>query len=438
MTWQEKRQRRFENWLNPAGVDFVSPEAKRDYQGKVRRMIDAIELKKTPDRIPLYPNYTFFPAYATGRLPVEVMSEARTAVAAWSDFLRDYAFDAFAVVGLMCPIPVMETLGYDLYHWPGSGGVPRDSIYRYFERDWMEASEYVDLARDPSNFWMRQYVPRFCKSLSGFTSLPVATEFFELPNLTGFVAPFGLPEVQESLKKLQEAGTMALNWMGAVGAFMARATAEGHPASTGGMSKAPFDILSDTLRSMKSAMLDMRRRPEAIIEAAERLTPLAAKMAIDSINRTGNPLVFMPLHKGADGFMSQAQFEKFYWPSLKKVMEMIIEEGGVPVPFAEGGYSQRIDYLREFPKGSVAWMIDRTDLAELKKRVGDQVCLIGNVPGSMLHSAGPADIEKYCRDLIDQVGPGGGFMMATGTVLDEGRPEMVKAMINTTLKYGRY
>lgn len=438
MTWQEKRQERFEKWLNPEGANFVSPEAKTAYQAKVQRMIDAIELKKTPDRIPIYPNYTFLPAYATGRLPIEVMSDVQSAVGAWSDFIKEYAFDAYAVVGLMCPIPVMETLGYQLYSWPGSRGVPRDSIYRYFERDWMEASEYTDLAQDPSNFWLRKYIPRFCTNLSGLSSLPVATEFFELPNLTGFVAPFGLPEVQASLKKLQEAGDLALNWMGSVGQFMGQALNEGHPSSTGGMTKAPFDILSDTLRSMKSAMLDMRRNGDAIVEACGRLVPLAAKQAIDSINRTGNPLVFMPLHKGADGFMSQAQFEKFYWPSLKRVMELIIEAGGVPVPFAEGGYGQRIDYLNELPKSSVVWMIDRTDMIELKKRVGDNVCLIGNVPGSMLHSATPADIESYCRELIDKVGPGGGFMMATGTVLDDGRPDMVKAMINTTLKFGVY
>jgi hypothetical protein len=438
MTWQEKRQERFEKWLNPEGIVFAGPEAKAAYQAKVQRMIDAIELKKTPDRIPIYPNYTFFPAYAAGRLPLEVMSDAASAVEVWSGFIKEYAFDAYGPIGLMCPIPVMEALGYQLYSWPGSRGTPRDGIYRYFERDWMEASEYADLAQDPTNFWLRKYIPRFCSNLSGLSSLPVVTEFFELPNLTGFVTPFGLPDVQNALKKLMEAGDLALNWMQTVGQFMGRATSEGHPSSSGGMTKAPFDILSDTLRSMKSAMLDMRRNGEAIIEACERLTPLAAKMGIDSINRSGNPLVFMPLHKGADGFMSQAQFEKFYWPSLKRVMELIIEAGGVPVPFAEGGYSQRIDYLNELPKSAAAWMIDRTDMVELKKKVGGNVCLIGNVPGSLLHSATPADVEKYCRNLIDQVGPGGGFMLATGAVLDEGRPEMVKAMINAVLEFGVY
>ena len=97
-----------------------------------------------------------------------------------------------------------------------------------------------------------------------------------------------------------------------------------------------------------------------------------------------------------------------------------------------------MDCMNDMRKGAVAWMIDKTDMLELKKKVGDNCCLIGNVPGSMFHSGTPADIEQYCRNLIDKVAPGGGFMMASGTVLDNVRPEMVNAMIETTLKYGKY
>jgi hypothetical protein len=366
------------------------------------------------------------------------MRDVKVGIDTFEQFIDEYPFDALQPIGLINPIEPMEKLGYELYKWPGIGGVPESSVYRYVEHDWMEGTEFKALAQDPTNFWLRTYIPRFCKALSSFTALPTATDFIELPNFAGFVAAFGNPELQKSLKTLMEAGTKTLDWMMQVGAFMGKVAAKGHPSSAGGFTKAPFDTLTDTLRSMKSAMLDLRRHPEGMLEAIERLTPLAGKMAVDGMNQSGNPLVFIPLHKGADGFMSQAQFEKFYWPSLKKVMETIIEEGGVPVPFAEGGYSQRIEYMKDMPKGTVAWIIDKTDMLELKKRVGDHCCLIGNVPGSMFHAGTPEDIEKYCRNLIDNVGPGGGFMMASGTVLDEARPEMVKAMINTTMKYGQY
>ena len=31
------------------------------------------------------------------------------------------------------------------------------------------------------------------------------------------------------------------------------------------------------------------------------------------------PVCMMPLHKGDDTFMSDKQFDKFYWPSLQKL-----------------------------------------------------------------------------------------------------------------------
>jgi hypothetical protein len=42
---------------------------------------------------------------------------------------------------------------------------------------------------------------------------------------------------------------------------------------------------------------------------------------------TGNPRVFIPLHKGADGWMSREQFLKFYWPTLHEMMLALIDKG---------------------------------------------------------------------------------------------------------------
>ncbi|MFB0564003.1 MAG: hypothetical protein ACETWM_22620 [Candidatus Lokiarchaeia archaeon] len=51
----------------------------------------------------------------------------------------------------------------------------------------------------------------------------------------------------------------------------------------------------------------------------------------------------------------------------------------------------------------------------------------------------PAQMEEYCKRLIDEVGEGGGFMIegALG-VPDEARPENVKVMTEVTKKYGVY
>ena len=42
------------------------------------------------------------------------------------------------------------------------------------------------------------------------------------------------------------------------------------------------------------------------------LTPLAIELGVRGANARRHPLCFIPLHKGADGFLSDADFKKFY------------------------------------------------------------------------------------------------------------------------------
>ena len=85
----------------------------------------------------------------------------------------------------------------------------------------------------------------------------------------------------------------------------------------GGITKAPFDIVADTLRGTRSALTDLYRRPDKLLAASDALIPSAIHMGVGSSRTSAPPFVFMPLHKGAVGFMSPRQFEKFYWPILQ-------------------------------------------------------------------------------------------------------------------------
>ena len=76
------------------------------------------------------------------------------------------------------------------------------------------------------------------------------------------------------------------------------------PGFAGGATKAPYDILGDTLRGTRGLMLDKFRRPEKVLEACERLVPLAIDWGVRACDINKHPIVFIPLHKGADGFLS--------------------------------------------------------------------------------------------------------------------------------------
>jgi uroporphyrinogen-III decarboxylase len=149
-------------------------------------------------------------------------------------------------------------------------------------------------------------------------------------------------------------------------------------------------------------------------------------------------VVMMPLHKGADTFMSVKQYETFYWPSFKKVVMGFVNEGLVPVLFAEGSYNKRLDIIGDFPKGTVAWYFDQTDMAEAKKKIGDRCCIMGNIPTSLMMTGTPQQVKEHCRKLIEICGKGGGYVLAGGASVDEGDPENMRAVMAAAKEYGKY
>jgi len=211
----------------------------------------------------------------------------------------------------------------------------------------------------------------------------------------------------------------------------------GFPSSSGSLTQAPFDTVSDFLRGTKGAMLDMFRQPDKLLEATEKLLPMMLRMGLTAKER-GVPRVFIPLHKGLDGFMSPEQFKTFYWPTLKELIEGLIEEDCTPLVFWEGDVASRLEIIGDIPPGKAIYGFERTDMFRAKEVLGDTVCLKGNVPLSMLVTGTPDEIKAYCKRLIDVVGKGGGFIMDSATVIDDAKPENVKAMFDVTKEYGVY
>jgi uroporphyrinogen-III decarboxylase len=137
--------------------------------------------------------------------------------------------------------------------------------------------------------------------------------------------------------------------------------------------------------------------------------------------------------------MSLKQFESFYWPTLKKMVESTTGAGLLHIPFYEGDWAQRLEYLKYLPKGKTIARFALTDLAKAKAALKDHTCIMGGVPHTMLQVSSPSEIEDYCKNLIKVCGKGGGFIMCTSTgITNEAKPENVKAMIDTVKKYGRY
>ena len=192
-------------------------------------------------------------------------------------------------------------------------------------------------------------------------------------------------EMIDGLERIVQAAKDTRTWAGITFGKLAQLNGLGFPAYFGGGCKAPYDILGDTLRGMRGIVVDLYRYPDKVLAACERLVPVALDWALKR-PPLGTPIVFLPLHKGADGFMSDEQFKTFYWPSLRAVLLGLIEEGIIPFLFAEGRYGSRLEAIMDLPKGKTVWLFDQTDMARAKETIGQIACIQGNVPLSLLHA----------------------------------------------------
>ncbi len=433
----EKREARFATWSAAEGVQFANPEAKAAYTAAVARFRDVVLMEKKPDRVPVFPFGTFMAPHLYGVTPYEAMYDTDKMLAAQLSYLKDYKPDYYVTPALIGCGKVFDILDYKQYRLPGHG-ISEKSVYQYVEGEYMLADEYPALINDPTDFWIRTLMPRGYGALDPLKMIAPFTDMWEVVLVSAQMIPFGIPPVQGALKALLDAGNEAMAWIQKVMGYEMQARGLGFPGAFGGATKAPFDILSDTLRGTRATMLDMYRRPDMVLKAVERLTPLAISQGVRGATFAGCPVVFIPLHKGADGFMSDAQFTKFYWPSLKAVILGLAAEGCVPFCFCEGSYNTRLEYLKELPKTSCMWIFDRTDMGKAKEAIGDKICIGGNVPSGLLVAGTAQEVRAYCKEVIDIAGKGGGYFMCTGTAMDEGKADTVHAMIDATKEYGVY
>ncbi|MBN1367137.1 MAG: hypothetical protein JW967_04355 [Dehalococcoidales bacterium] len=436
LTPEQKRAKRYDRLLNKEGINFESPLAEKNYNIRLQRILDAYQIKE-PDRVPV--NIYASPASVYGINGKTIMYDYDKLISAWSKFNDEYAekLDTFTAPSMVLPASVYDLIDFKLYLWPGHG-LPDSALSQQFvESVNMRDDEYDHLIRDSSDFFMRVYLPRVFGVFKPYKYSSPLFSLVEFPH--AYFMPFMMPEFQEMWQKFQEISQELFRWSQKVGTYSSHGKSKGFPSVDGlGFGKAPFDTIGDTLRGTKGIMKDMYSQPGKLLQALDSVADMTINSVISSVNANEGLIATFPLHKGADGWMSQKQFDTFYWPSLKKVIDAVIKEGIIVRCFAEGSYNTRLETINQFPKGAVQWWFDLTDMAKAKKILGDRCCIQGNVPVSLLVTGTPKDVEEYCRKLIETCAPGGGYILSPGAQADEAKMENIIAMVDAVREYGVY
>lgn len=138
--------------------------------------------------------------------------------------------------------------------------------------------------------------------------------------------------------------------------------------------------------------------------------------------------------------MSPGHFREFIFPRLKRMIDMIHEEGAYCIKHSDGCVWPILEMMVQAgpdainPIEPVAGM----DMREVKAKYGDRVCLVGNIDCGQLLSHGTVEeVECAVRQCIADAGPGGGFILSSSNSIHSSvKPENYAAMLRAGQRYG--
>ena len=304
------------------------------YGERLKRVEDAIQLKQ-PDRVPFLPHINFFAARYAGLAGDEAFYHLEKWAEANKKIYLDLEPDMFHLHAFSGS--ALDALGCKQIKWPSPGGAGGPGL-QYVEKEYMKPDEYDAFLKDPSDYLLRTYIPRVFGSLEVLQTLPPLTSLLLYGyKLAGASRIFASDEMFAAAESIYKAGLEARKFHTAHAAIEKEMKELGFPRAYSATNiSVPFDVISDMFRGMRGAMLDMYRQPDKLQELMELIYPIVLELGLSGVEKSGVSRIYIPLHRGADGFMSLKQFETFYWPGLKKITLALIEKGTDALPLCRG------------------------------------------------------------------------------------------------------
>lgn len=398
----------------------MSDNMEKLYQERLNRYVTAMRNGK-PDRIPIRPFVAEFTAKYAGYTCQEVTHDYRKAFEAVIRCARDFDWDAVVPNMVYVWTGLTTAIGLKYYAVPGID-LPANKPFQYLEppeeQAFMRPDEYDLLIADPTGYLYNVWLPRVCPEV---------------------VRP-GEPNTMRNNLSFVRGGMAMMQYFDAFGTQVQRLRQEcGVVPALAGILKAPFDILADKLRGYKGLCTDLYRQPAKVEKACEALAPHLLKVAVLTSDPNKQLPVGLWMHRGCMPFLSPQQFERFYWPTLKWIIEELWKQGIQVLFYAEGEWNPNLKWIAQLPEKSIIYHVDRGDIFEVHRVVGEKFAISGGIPNDLLAFGTPEDVKAYCKKVIDGVARDGGYIMDASAIMqDDTKIENVRAMTEFTREYGVY
>ncbi len=139
--------------------------------------------------------------------------------------------------------------------------------------------------------------------------------------------------------------------------------------------------------------------------------------------------------------MSPKKFRELLLPAYQIITDTVHEGGGKIVLHTDGQVTPLLDFVVDCRFDGLQSLEPTAgvDLAYVKKKVGDKLCLMGNIDVAHDLVYGTKDeVYNSVKYAIKTGGPGGGFMVSAANMHPGVKLDNLKWMIEATKKFGDY
>jgi len=139
--------------------------------------------------------------------------------------------------------------------------------------------------------------------------------------------------------------------------------------------------------------------------------------------------------------ISPAQYEKFVFPYHQQITEHAHRKGVLIFKHSDGNMWPIMDGVADAGfDGFHPVQPQCMDIAKVKERYGDRLCLLGNIDCSYLLPFGSEqEVEEIVKDTIAVAAPRGGYILCSDNTIHPGcKAENYLAMIKAVRRHGNY
>ncbi len=390
----------------------MSMNPKEQKQSRVQLFRDAANFKKT-ERIPHFANVVTWKVFDAGYTLDQAMTNFQVLEESVVKFLDRYPVDGLMDVGIRNQFTVTEAFGKEGYYYYTEDVVgihdhahcTVDTLQQYLDDPVKYAWEVI-LPQKYGESWDEKGKAVWKKTFAEY--MKYIKYILHMSSVTG--KQYGLPSLSPNNPMM---GAIVLG----------------------------IEELFSNLLGIQQLSVAMRRSPdkiEAFIDRwdAERIQPAIAKIK----NGKGpnykycfDSSILMLAHN----VMNKKQFERFYWPHMKELLDAYAEKGMNVRIFTEGSILRFAEYFKDYPKGTLTFHLEQDDPFAFREALPN-VCIMGGLTTDLLSGGTPEECVAYTKRLCDELGGDGGFILSENKMLsyrNDAKRENYKAVCDFVANY---